>query len=236
MIFNFSVGTKNASTRELWVREQVSKVRSVGKILDAGAGEQIYKPFCRHLKYFSQDFGRYDGKGDRRGKQTGKWDNSKTDIESDIASIPMPDGYFDAILCTEVFEHIPDPLAAIKEFHRLLKKGGKLILTAPFCSLTHFSPYHFYTGFTKYFYEKELPAANFKIEKIVANGNYFEFLAQELWRLPAVTKLYSRNSFNQLYALPLYAVLWMLQKLSAKDKNSSELLCFGYQIVATKIK
>jgi Methylase involved in ubiquinone/menaquinone biosynthesis len=51
--------------------------------------------------------------------QTGPWDNSKLDIVSDILSIPLPDHSVDAIMCTEVLEHIPDPLGAIKEFSRL---------------------------------------------------------------------------------------------------------------------
>lgn len=236
MITKFSVGTKNASTREQWVKNELAKIKRGKKILDAGAGEQIYKPFCHHLHYFSQDFNQYDGKGDRREKQTGSWDNSKTDIISDITSIPKPNGYFDVILCTEVLEHVPNPLAGFSEFHRLLKKGGKLILTAPFCSLTHFSPYHFYTGFTKYFYEKELTAAGFQIDKIYPNGNYFEYLAQEIWRLPAVTKQYARSKFNKIDSLILYLILRKLQGLSTKGEKSSELLCFGYQLVATKSK
>ena len=76
------------------------------KILDAGAGELRFKPDCDHLQYVAQDFGQYEGTGDE-GLQTGEWDNSRLDIISDITEIPVDDESFDAILCSEVFEHIP---------------------------------------------------------------------------------------------------------------------------------
>jgi ubiquinone/menaquinone biosynthesis C-methylase UbiE len=84
-----------------------------------------------------------------------KWDNTKLDIVSDITSIPLPDNSVDAILYTEVFEHIPDAISALKEFNRLLKPGGTMLITAPFCSLTHFAPYHF-CGYSRYWYKHHL--------------------------------------------------------------------------------
>jgi len=71
------------------------------------------------------------------------------------------DGFFDAILCTEVFEHIPFPIETTKEFARLLKPGGKLILTAPANCLRHMDPYFFYSGFSDRFFEKILGDAGF---------------------------------------------------------------------------
>ena len=157
------VGTKNESNRISWLETKLKEIPAGLRILDAGAGEQKYKQFCTHLSYVSQDFAKYDGRGDERGLQMGAWDQTKLDIISDITSIPEPDNSFDAIMCVEVFEHIPEPLLAIKEFARLLKVNGILIITAPFCSLTHFSPYHFYTGYNRYFYEKFLPEYGFEI-------------------------------------------------------------------------
>ena len=61
---------------------------------------------------------------------------------------------------------LPEPVKAIKEFARLLKSSGHIIITAPFCSLTHFALYHFHTGFNRYFYEKHLPDNGFEIGQI----------------------------------------------------------------------
>jgi len=183
-----NVGRSNYQVRDNWVKSVLENLPAGLTLLDAGAGEMKYKPYCKHLKYVSQDFCQYDGKGNNQGLQIGKWDYKNTDIVCDITNIPMPDRSFDAILCTEVFEHISDPILALKEFSRLLKKDGILILSAPFCSMTHMAPYHYYSGFNKYFYEKYLKEFSFDIIEISTNGNYFEYLAQELLRVPSIAE------------------------------------------------
>lgn len=47
---------------------------------------------------------------------------------------------FDAIVCTQVFEHLPQPFAAAAALHRLLKPGGLLYWTAPFMQRYHAMP------------------------------------------------------------------------------------------------
>jgi ubiquinone/menaquinone biosynthesis C-methylase UbiE len=166
------------------------------------------------------------------GLQTQSWDNSRLDIISDIINIPEPDSSFDALMCIEVFEHLPAPIDAIKEFSRLIKKNGELLITAPFCSLTHFAPYHFYSGFNRYFYEKHLVENGFDIEEITPNGSYFEYIAQELqFRLP---NSYSHIVLNSIQKNAIYEVLMLLNDMHKSDKGSSELLCFGYHVKARK--
>ena len=116
-------GRKNKSTRDAWLERALAQIPEGSKILDAGAGELRYKKFCAHLDYVSQDFGQYDGKGDSTGLQTSQWDNTKLDIVSDITNIPVSDASFDAVMCIEVLEHIPEPILAIKEFSRILRGG-----------------------------------------------------------------------------------------------------------------
>ena len=119
--------------------------------------------------------------GDGKGLQTGKWNTSRMDLVCDINAIPEQDSAFDAILCSEVLEHVPDPTKkALDEFARLLKPGGKLILTAPFASLVHFAPYHYCSGFSRYWYEHHLPKRGFQIEELTSNGDRFAYWHQEL--------------------------------------------------------
>ena len=225
-----NAGTENETGRELWVKNALSKLPSGGRILDAGAGEQRYRPDCSHLNYVSQDFCQYEGQGNNRGLQTGSWDVSRIDITSDITAIPESDASFDAILCTEVFEHIPDPIAALKEFHRLLRSGGELILTVPFCSLTHFAPYHFNSGYNRYFYDHHLPKIGFTITEITANGDYSEYAAQELRRLLT----YYGN-------VPVYIKISiaLLLRFISRNRTSSEIKiddlgCYGFHVRAVK--
>ena len=222
------VGTKNLITRQLWVKNVLLALPAGSRILDAGAGECQYKQYCTHLNYVSQDFNEYKGDGNGAGIQTGEWDTSSIDIISDIISIPELDQSFDAIFCTEVFEHIPDPLSAIKEFNRLLKPGGKLIITAPFNSLTHFAPYHYSSGFNKYFYEWHLSQNGFEIVEISLNGDYSEYVAQEVRR---VQSIYGRSP---LYVRICIALLLRFININKKSVNTSELGCFGFHVTATK--
>jgi len=228
------VGTRNKSTRDAWLESTLKEIPTGSRILDAGAGELQYKSLCSHLNYVSQDFAQYDGEGDGKGLQTGAWGQTELDIVSDITAIPEPDESFDAIMCIEVFEHLPEPIKAIKEFSRLLKPGGHLIITAPFCSLTHFAPYHFYTGFNRYFYEEHLSKNEFKIVDLVENGNYFEYLGQEVRRIPTVGENYTGKKPTLIQSLAIKVVLSMLEGFTKADNGSSDLLHFGCQVYAVK--
>ncbi|MFN8566209.1 MAG: class I SAM-dependent methyltransferase [Kouleothrix sp.] len=229
-----SVGTYNESTRVAWIVQTLRQIPAGARLLDAGAGERQFAQYCGHLRYVAQDFAQYDGQGDGVGLQTGSWDQSKLDIVSDIAAIPEPDGSFDAIMCTEVFEHIPHPVQALAEFARLLRPGGHLLITAPFCSLTHFAPYHFYTGFSRYFYEHYLPRYGFAILDFQLNGNYFEYIAQELRRVPRAAEQYAGGRLRLWERVARRVLLSALQRLSAADTGSAALLCFGCHVFAQK--
>jgi ubiquinone/menaquinone biosynthesis C-methylase UbiE len=231
---NILVGAKNQNTRDGWIKDTLQKISAGSRILDAGAGELRYKPLCSHLNYVSQDFAQYNGQGDGKGLQTGEWDQTKLDIISDITRIPEPDGSFDAVMCIEVLEHVPHPVNALSELARLLKSGGYLIVTAPFCSLTHFAPYFYQTGYSRYFYEYWLEKLNFEIVDLQHNGNYFEYLAQEVRRIPQVGNDYAGMQIDENGQSAINQMLELLGKLSEKGHDSSEFLCFGLHVLARK--
>jgi ubiquinone/menaquinone biosynthesis C-methylase UbiE len=186
------------------------------------------------LNYTSQDFGRYDGEGNGKGLQTGKWEQSRLDIESDITQIPEPDSSFDAVMCIEVLEHLPQPVDALRELCRLLKPGGVLILSAPFCSLTHMAPYFYQTGYSRYFYEYWLKELGVSIVEMQWNGNFFEYLAQELRRLPAVAAQYSKEALSETEQKAQDILLGALNRLSKADHGSEQFLSYGLHVVAQK--
>lgn len=51
-----------------------------------------------------------------------------TFINDDIMNSSMPNDYFDIIIARFVFQHLSDPIAALKEIYRILKPGGKVII------------------------------------------------------------------------------------------------------------
>ena len=75
--------------------------------------------------------------------------NTHIDIQADTYRLPFCDNVFDVALCTEVLEHLHTPLRALREMRRVLKPGGKLLLTTPFAYPIHYAPtdYYRYTRF-----------------------------------------------------------------------------------------
>ena len=52
-------------------------------------------------------------------------------VVGDAARLPFRDRAFDAVICTETLEHLPDDIAAIREIARLLRPGGTLLGAVP---------------------------------------------------------------------------------------------------------
>ena len=51
-----------------------------------------------------------------------------TFLNDDITKSSIPDEYFDTIIVRFVFQHLTEPIAALKEIYRILKPGGKVII------------------------------------------------------------------------------------------------------------
>lgn len=168
-----SVLEYNRYERDRWVERQAAALPEGTRILDVGAGPGPYRGVLAHCEYKAHDFGQ---EPDTLGRYT------KLDFESDILHIPAVSGSFDAILCTEVLEHVPDPIGAVREMARLLRPGGRLLLTAPLGSLLHQEPYHFYGGFTPHWYFKFLAEAGFEDVRIERNAGFFRWFGQESLR------------------------------------------------------
>lgn len=216
--------------RAVWLERTLSELPDKGKILDVGAGELRNRKFCAHLDYVSQDFCQYTGEMPE-GLQISNWDTSRIDIVSDLLDIPVDDASFDAVLCSEVLEHVPEPTKALDEFRRILRPGGMLILTAPFASLVHFAPYHFATGFSKYWYEHHLKKRAFEIVELVPNGDWFDYFRQHLIRSGQMARKYSDPLWPLAYAYGLLGALYY--SLSIR-KRATDLACMGWMCMARK--
>ncbi|MDB4035287.1 class I SAM-dependent methyltransferase [Pseudomonadales bacterium] len=222
----------NLHVRTEWVERELAALPNGSKLLDAGCGNQQFRKFCNHLDYFAQDFGGYVGDLKERiggAKYRSADDNpyiyGNLDFVGDIWSIDEGDGVFDVILCTEVLEHIPFPNETILEFSRLLKPGGKLLLTAPSNCLRHYDPYFFYTGFSDRWFERILSDNAFVIDSLEPIGDYYSWMSVEMMRTAKAHGLFGKlavaSAFLYFYTRP-------------KNELSVNTLCMGYHIAATK--
>jgi ubiquinone/menaquinone biosynthesis C-methylase UbiE len=175
----------NSINRDEWVRGQAKTVPDGSMVLDVGAGSCPYREFFRHCVYNTQDFTQLQPDQLRHGNY------GKIDYVCDAGSIPVADGTFDVVLCTEMLEHVPDPLKVLAEFARILKAGGRLILTAPLGSGIHQEPFHYYGGYTRYWYEKFLPQLGFGKVQVTANAGSFRFFSQESLRFLTSSRPFS---------------------------------------------
>jgi SAM-dependent methyltransferase len=226
-------GSENEANRHAWLERVLADVPAGSTILDAGAGEGRHRERCKHLVYTSQDFGLYDGTGDE-GLQPGAWDTSRVDLVCDITEIPVPDRSFDAVLCTEVLEHVPRPHEALEELARVLKPGGRLILTAPFACITHFAPYFYSTGFSRHYYEAALTRLGMELLEISENGNYFTVQAQELRRLDSVARTYGGGGLTLPQKAAVALLVRALGPLTERGGGSRELASFGLHVLARR--
>jgi len=219
----------NETVRHKWVECALYNLKSGGNILDAGCGTQRYKKFCEHLNYYGQDFGEYVADENSPGLQNKSWDYGKLSYIGNCWNIDERNEFFDNIICTEVLEHIPYPNDTIKEFSRLIKPGGSLILTAPYACLPHMQPYFFYSGFSKEWYHEILPLNDFEILEISTNGNFFIFLLQENIRSLKFIKPLPFKILYSIALLPKVALDYLISKISNTDQ-----LVFGYHVLAQK--
>jgi len=220
----------NQYTRDQFVINQLKRLPDRSKILDAGCGSQRYRQYCEHLDYKAQDFGQYrtDEKkmlGSERAGDTDVYPYGKLDYIGDIWKIDAADETFDVILCTEVIEHVPYPNETIREFSRLLKPKGMLILTAPSNCLRHMDPYFFYSGFSDRWFQKILSENNLIIESLEAVGDYYSWLAVEMARTAASHSIFAKITLAS-------AFLYFYNK--KKTTLSTDTLCMGYHVVAKK--
>jgi ubiquinone/menaquinone biosynthesis C-methylase UbiE len=191
----------NVVRRDRWVAQRASDVPAGARVLDVGAGTAPYRTLFAHCDYKTQDLAPLRPDQLRAGGYT------QIDYTGDATAIPVSDGSFDCVICTEMIEHHPEPIRVVNELARVLAPGGRLLLTAPLGSGIHQEPYHYYGGFTPYWYRRFLEQAGFKDIGVEANAGSLRFYSQESIRFLQTTR-----PFGRLPALPslLWLPFWLL--------------------------
>lgn len=109
-----------------------------GEVLDVGCGQKPYRHLVRASRYVGLDI---DTPTTRA--------IGAADVFYDGGALPFAPASFDGILCSQVLEHVFTPEELLRDLARVLRPGGRLVLTVPFAWDEHEQPHDFarYTSF-----------------------------------------------------------------------------------------
>ena len=227
--------------RDLFVASCAKLLKPKSTILDVGAGSTKYRSLFSHCQYAAQDFCQHSGSAEGPMAEGNTWQYGLIDYVCDATSIPVESASFDAVLCTEVLEHVPDPDLVLKEIGRILKPGGHLFLTAPLTSGLHQEPHHFFGGYTPYYYKLKLGELGFKKIEVIPNGGFYSFHSQETQRFSAWIAPWRQPFLNAVLLFPIWLlglpwcrVIYPLiaPHLDKSDKHKP--FTVGYHVIASK--
>jgi ubiquinone/menaquinone biosynthesis C-methylase UbiE len=99
-----------------------------GKLLDVGCGSGVFLHRMYKLGWSATGLD-FDAKAIENAKI--KYGTDLTVMHSDLHGAKFPNDSFDAVTMSHVIEHAPDPIGLITECKRVLKPGGRLVITTP---------------------------------------------------------------------------------------------------------
>ena len=82
---------------------------------------------------------------------------SFADAVASAGSLPFPDNSFNAIICSEVLEHVTDLPRTLEEMRRVAQNGALIYISSPFVFPEHGAPYDF-LRLSRYFYRRYFKA------------------------------------------------------------------------------
>lgn len=117
-----------------WLREEGERAATEHgptlRVLDVGCGDKPYFP------YFAGCAASYVGVDVVPGPEV--------DLVGGAEHLPVADGGFDLVLCTQVLEHVDDPAAAVRELRRVAAPGGRILASTHGVQVYHPSPNDFW--------------------------------------------------------------------------------------------
>lgn len=205
------------STLEAAIRQAGQQV-SADWLLDIGCGTKPYRRRLSARRYIGIDLPTY-------GPQA-------ADIFGTALQLPFRDASYDAVLCTQVLEHVPNPGRLLQEIARLLKPGGVLILTTPQTWGLHLEPFDYFR-YTRYGLETLAADAGLDVQSVRPTCGIWATLGQR-----AVDVVYSRYGAGQ--PLPvrgivlMFCAIWLALALAADRLGRHQGDTLDNLLIATK--
>ncbi len=129
-----------------------------GLVLDVGCGSQPYRDLATpDTRWIGVDF-------------AVAW-SGRTEVQlvGSAEALPVRSGTADAVISTQVIEHLPHPWLFFSEAARILRPGGHLVVSAPHAQWLHEEPHDYYR-FTKYGMAQLARDAGLEVEDVIPLG------------------------------------------------------------------
>lgn len=178
------------------------------RLLDIGCGNKPYE------SWFADKVEEYIG------CDIAQSDLNKVDVICEAQSIPFEDKSFDTVFTTQVIEHVGDHEGMLNEAFRLLKPGGKMILSGPFYWPLHEEP-HDYFRYTKHGFRLLMEKSGFRVNEIHPCGGKWAVTGIML-----ISAIPYRPKFINRLLNPIFAFL--------DRKYFDPIITFNYVVIAEK--
>lgn len=165
--------------------------RLTGRMMDFGCGEKPYRDLFNVDAYIGVDI-KTSGHGS---------EGSEVDVFYDGRHIPFPDQHFDAVLASEVLEHVFEPDEILTEIRRVMVPGGRILITLPFVWDEHEVPYD-YGRYTSYGLPHLLEKNGFRVIQLDKSTNYVQTLFQ-MWNAYVFQHILPRRTLFKVVLTPL---------------------------------
>jgi len=195
------------------------------KVLDVGASKGIID------NYLSGRFGFVTGIDiDQKAISTAKKDFRRNNLDfivGDAMSIDFPDETFDVVLCSQVYEHVPDAQKMMGEIFRVLRPGGICYFAATNRLKWHETHYH-------------LPLLSVVPRRLAhiylrisGRGEYYHELHYSYWGLKHLVKKFQIVDYTGIIIErpDAFGTSYMLKRGSLKSKVASLIVRYAYWVM-----
>lgn len=199
--------TGDATDRQTWsdwrmenyvfFKRELARIPNGAIVVDVGAGRRHFRDLFERFKAIPIDFYPYDG----------------IRVICDFnASLPFKDHTIDALVLSNVLEHVKEPGILLQECFRILKPGGILFGSTPYQIALHQRPYDYYR-YTDYALIYLLEKYGFRDCEVTAICNLFSTwhnaTSRLFFNLIHKTK-FSKNPFVQQLSIFCIRIVWVV--------------------------
>ena len=243
-MFNISARQKKAKTMIAVLEDYLHQDLNTLSVLNVGGSAGIIDEYLS--RYFREVTGvDIDKNAIEYAKNTFKKDNLSFQL-GDAMNLDYQPNTFDVVICSQVYEHVPNAKIMMKEIHRILKAGGvcyfaagnRLMFNEPHYNLPLLSILprplaHLYlraTGKGSYYYEKHL--SFWGLKKMVSSFEVYDYTKalvmnpekfHTAYMLPPGSKKHKLALLMAkfaIWAMPGY--IWLLKKSNSSKINSKK--------------